>query len=57
MRVLFNLASRDLQSTTAKNIRFVETNSGTDQLREAKHHVQEDKVARIQELIDSQLVL
>ena len=30
VRVLFNLAARDLQTTTAKNIRFVQKESGTD---------------------------
>ena len=30
IRVLFNLAARDLQSTTAKNIRFVQEQSRTD---------------------------
>ena len=30
VRVLFNLAARDLQSTTAKNIKFVENKSGSD---------------------------
>ena len=30
VRVLFNLVARDLQSTTAKNIKFVQVQSGTD---------------------------
>ena len=30
VRVLFNLCARDLQSTTAKNIKFVENKSGSD---------------------------
>ena len=30
VRVLFNLVSRDLQTTTARNLRFVEAMSGTD---------------------------
>ena len=30
IRVLFNLAARDLQSTTAKNIKFVQDQSRTD---------------------------
>ena len=90
VRVMFNIAARDLQTTTAKNIKFVENQSGIDpwivgpeklkqalqncqlvdipaqdewivaylgtllrQLDDAKYHVQEDRVKRIQELIDS----
>ena len=30
VRVLFNIVARDLQTTTAKNIRFVQKESGTD---------------------------
>ena len=44
VRVLFNLVARDLQSTTAKNIKFVRENSGLDpwvtgtgKLKEAIH--------------------
>ena len=90
VRVLSNYVARDLQTTTAKNIKFVEAESATDlwtagpgklkqalhsnqvvdiprqgewmviylgsllrQLKEAKYHVQEKRVTKIQDLIDS----
>ena len=90
VRVLFNLVSRDLQTTTARNMKFVMDKSETDvwtvsagrlkqelhtnqlvdippqdkwkmrymcsllnQMEEAKHLVQEDKLKELQDLLDS----
>ena len=90
MRALYNLVSRDLQTTTAKNLKLVARQSGDDvwevspaklkndllknltveipqqeewkiryqgsllrQRMEAKTNVQEDRLRRLQELIDS----
>ena len=90
VRTLYNLVSRDLQTTTAKNLKFVTRQSGDDvwevspaklkqdliknltveipqqeewkvrylgsllrQRVEANMNVQEDKLKRLQELIDS----
>ena len=48
IRVLFNIVARDLQSTTAKNIKFVESqsesellSSGPNKLKEALHNKQQ----------------
>ena len=88
--MLFNLVARDLRSTTARNIKFVEAESGTGlwtvgqyklkqvlhsnqlvevntrdqwrvvylssllgQLHEARLHVQEDRMSKLQDLINS----
>ena len=63
VRVLFNLVARDLQCTTAKNLKLVENLAGVDpwtagpgklmQLQQAKHLAQEDRVKYTQDLIDS----
>ena len=48
IRVLFNIVARDLQSTTAKNIKFVESqsesellSSGPNKLKKALHNKQQ----------------